>query len=70
MPVYCYKCRTCGATDERLLRTQDLTIPQRCPSCDSVMVRDFKTESATNNFHPTVDLYANAKKLGKKRGAE
>lgn len=35
MPVYVYKCETCGKVVERALRLSECHVPQACPTCDT-----------------------------------
>lgn len=35
MPLYEYRCRSCGSSFERRLSYDDRLRPQRCPTCDA-----------------------------------
>jgi len=44
MPLYEYKCESCGKTFEKLRRMQDADSELECPECDSRRVqRTFST---------------------------
>jgi hypothetical protein len=61
MPTYCWKCLNCGQRRENQVREY-----QVCEDCGTTMTRDWGVEKASNNFHPTVDVYANELKRRKK----
>lgn len=69
MSTYCWKCPK-GRCDTKLENT-DRFKPPVC-KCGYTMIRDYKAENVTNDFHPTNDLYAKkvtkgaSKKKGKK----
>lgn len=44
MPIYCYKCETCGCQREEFARSYDSVTAVRCPECTKVMPRDFGSE--------------------------
>lgn len=45
MPLYCYRCQNCGATDEIVKTMKDADRQESCVICDKVMVRDYGAES-------------------------
>jgi len=64
MPVYVYRCTACGHQFEYVQTPEEMyrfsNEENICAKCmGGHYRRDFKTENATHNFHPTVDLYAN-----------
>jgi DNA-directed RNA polymerase subunit RPC12/RpoP len=68
MPTYCYKCPNCGEKAERTFSSWQYEIVPVCSECGlGVMVRDFSSEKATSNFHPSIDVYANSLKQRKRR---
>jgi putative FmdB family regulatory protein len=40
MPVYVYRCATCGQEVDKVVPSDQRDQPQVCPSCGSVMVRN------------------------------
>ncbi len=47
MPLYEYRCETCGATFEKLRRFQDADAPIECPNCESPEVERLLSAFAT-----------------------
>tara|TARA_Y100000389_G_C17312106_1_gene438533 strand:+ start:535 stop:915 length:381 start_codon:yes stop_codon:yes gene_type:complete len=39
MPVYAYRCPSCGNAFDRVLALKDYKEPQKCPSCDSLAIK-------------------------------
>jgi predicted nucleic acid-binding Zn ribbon protein len=58
MPMYCFVCE-CGHTAEYM--NHPIGQQPKCPKCDTLMNRDYRAENVSNNFRPTVDLYARKK---------
>jgi len=46
MPVYCFKCETCGERAEVSRPMRDSGSPEECP-CGKTMERDFATEHSS-----------------------
>ena len=47
MPIYEYKCETCGNRFEKLRRIADADAPQECPDCKSQKVERLLSAFAT-----------------------
>jgi len=48
MPLYEYRCETCGATYEKLRRVQDADKNLQCPICESQEVKRLVSAFATS----------------------
>lgn len=48
MPFYCYRCPTCGWTDEVIKPMSASNSVETCRQCGAVMERDCRAEVATN----------------------
>ena len=49
MPIYCYKCPECGATDEKFCSITKRPKPLPCKKCEVNMVRDIIAEHSGGN---------------------
>jgi putative FmdB family regulatory protein len=47
MPIYEYRCETCGETFEKIRRMQDADNPLQCPRCESEQVERLLSAFAT-----------------------
>lgn len=54
MPLYEYRCRTCGKIFEMLRRMQDADRDLKCPDCESKEVeREYSTFATTGGCTPS-----------------
>lgn len=57
MPYYVFLCPNCMYRTQ--VQSNGVPPEQTCSECASEMRRDWKYESVTNTFKPSVDTYAN-----------
>lgn len=74
MPMYMFKCPSCGDSFEEVMdypSMKESLDNRHCVLCGSLYRRDYSSECATNNFRPTSDVYGISVKrraANKKRG--
>lgn len=57
MPIYVYKCRTCGHEHEQLvLKAEDL--PKGCPMCDGPLARQVTSAAVAINGYSAANGYS------------
>ena len=51
MPVYVYRCQTCGEQFEKMVRFSEANQIQECPDCNSQQTQKLLTSFATQAVH-------------------